>query len=425
MTEDFLYYLWKYKLIEPFQSLTSGDSLEIISPGVHNKDSGPDFFNARIKIGDTQWAGNVEMHTRSSMWIQHGHHKDLAYDNVILHVVFQNDKNICRKNGETIPTLEIQGKVDPALLSVYQQLMLNKNWVPCSHLISYASRFVIHNWLDRVIAQRLERKAVEIREKLVYHKNNWNESFYLSLARNFGFSINAIPFELVARSLPLNILAKHKNSLFQIEALLFGQAGMLSVARRSLYFSELKKEYTFLTGKYQLYPIDIHLWRFMRMRPTNFPTIRIAQFAALIHHSSFLFSRILEVETYGQIEDLFDVNASGFWDSHYTFSTRSKKVTKKLGRQGIQLLVINTIIPYLYAYGKIKNMDEYCERALRFMEQLPGENNAVIRHWKKYGLPARTAYHTQALLELKGQFCQRKLCLECGIGNFILNACIE
>lgn len=425
MTEDFLIYLWKYKLIDAHQSLTSGESIELIDPGTHNKNSGPDFFNARIKIGPTLWAGNVEMHIAASGWEKHGHQNDLAYDNVILHVVFLNDRDVFRKNGEPIPTLELKAKVDLDLLSVYQQLMLNKNWIPCAHLITYASRFVIHSWLDRMIVCRLDRKGEEIAHKLSMENNDWKECFYQSLAKNFGFMVNSIPFELLAKSISLSILAKHKDNLLQLEALLFGQAGLLEGRYRNKYFLTLKKEYAFLAKKYHLIALDSHLWQFMRMRPSNFPTLRISQFAALIYQSSFLFSKILELNKLDEFEELFGVQASAFWDSHYTFKTSSKYKVKKIGKHGIHLLLINTIVPYLYTYGKIKKNSNYCEKALKLLEQVKGESNVVTRNWQKLGLPTGTAYQTQALLELKTSFCRRKLCLECGIGNSILNVCKE
>lgn len=420
MTEDFLHYLWKYRLIEPNQPLTSGEPVSILNPGMLNKDSGPDFFNARIRIGDTLWAGNVEIHVQASDWSRHHHFLDPAYDNVILHVVLQNDCQVFRKNGEAIPTLELSGKINPGLHAVYQQLMMNRNWVPCAHLLPYAGRLVLHNWLDRMLAERFDRKALDVQNNLVRNGNDWNETFYQALARNFGFHVNAVPFELLAKSLPLSILRKHIDHLPQLEALLFGQAGMLSVSYRSQYFINLKREYKFLSAKYGLVPIDVHLWKFMRMRPSNFPTLRIAEFAGLMHHSSFLFSRILETDSIGELKRIFQTSASAFWDSHYSFKARSPKSTKKLGSHGMNLVFINTLVPFLYLYGKVKNQPLLVERALTFLDQLPAESNAVISGWKALGVSGRSAYNTQALIELKGRYCERKRCLECAIGNSVL-----
>jgi len=255
------------------------------------------------------------------------------------------------------------------------------------------------------------------------NNHDWNESFYQSLAENFGFKVNAIPFELLARSLPVSVLRKHKNNLFQLEALLFGQAGMLKARYRNSYFVNLKKEYKFLAGKYQLVAIEGHLWRFMRMRPANFPTLRISQFAALLHRSSFLFSQILETDSLGILKDKFRMEASEYWDDHYSFSSRSRKQVKKIGENSVQLLLINTIIPYLYVYGKVKNRGDFPERALKFLEQLPGESNSAIRGWENLGMPVRSAYNTQALIELRYRYCRRLRCLECGIGNSIIKGC--
>lgn len=422
MTENFLSYLWKCRLIEPIQYLASGERIEIVHPGLLNPHAGPDFFNARIRIDDTLWAGNVEIHTRSSFWVKHGHHKDKAYQNVILHVVYTDDQPVYHENGQRLPTLILESRIDTALMSVYSQIMLNRNWIPCASLIRHVPRFVIHNWLDRMVAERLERKGQEIRTKLAHNGNNWNETFYQSLARNFGFKVNAGPFEILAKSTPLSMLLKHKDNLCQLEALLFGQAGLLSSGYRNAYFLRLKTEYKFLASKYKLQPMEAHLWQFLRMRPSNFPTLRIAQFAGLIQQADFLFSKILELESLQELKALFSVTASADWDDRYTFKKRSPRNKKRLGMHAVQLLLINTVIPYLYMYGKIKENQVMCSRALMFMEQLPGERNAIVRGWQGLGMPVQSAYSTQALLELKSRYCQRKKCLDCGIGNSILQA---
>lgn len=420
MTEDFLHYLWKYKLVAPNQVLTSGEEAVVVDPGVHNLDAGPDFINSRIRMEGALWVGNTEIHIRGSDWNRHGHDRDPAYSNVILHVVYHDDVTIRRPDGKPIPTLELQGKINSDLISVYRQLLLNRNWIPCSHLISYAGRLVIHGWLDRLLAERFERKAAYILNVLTACRNDWNEAFYRSLARSFGFNTNSIPFELLAGSLPYHVLSKHKDSLFQIEALLFGQAGMLSVSLRGTYFRELKEEYRFLSSKYGLLPMDGHLWKFLRMRPTNFPTIRIAQFAALVHGTSFLFSRMLDTEVLEALIKMLKVKASPYWDQHYSFRRRSKKAEKLLGDHAIHLILINTLIPFLYVYGKNRNIPRLKVRALMFLDQLPGEDNSIVRGWKRLGVGARSAYSTQALIELKTRYCQRKRCLECGIGNSLL-----
>ncbi len=296
MTEEFLQYIWKLRLFDKNLNLTSGEECQIIDVGTHNLDSGPDFFNARIKFDNTIWAGNVEIHTKSSDWFTHEHQLDKAYDNIILHVVYDDDKPIKRKNGEQIPTIELRNRFDKKLFETYNDFMTNRNWIPCEKMITEVDRFVLNNWIDRLMVERLENKSGEIEDRLKFNGNNWEETFYQFLARNFGFKVNSAPFELLAKSLPLNYLGKHKNNKFQIEALLLGQAGLLTKKYKDEYPKTLQKEYLFLQKKYKLTPIDPHLWRFMRMRPSNFPTIRLAQFADLVYRSSHLFSKIIETE---------------------------------------------------------------------------------------------------------------------------------
>ena len=420
MTENFLNYLWKHKLIGPNLRLSSGESLHVIDPGQINQDSGPDFFNARVRIDATQWAGNVEIHVRSSDWWRHGHQSDNAYSNIILHVVYANDRQVYDASGKALPTLVIGGNISGDLHAVYQQLIMNRNWVPCAHLISYAGRLVIHNWLDRMLAERFDRRVSEVRKGLDMNRGDWNETFYQALARNFGLRINALPFELLAKSLPLWIIRKHVGNLFQLEALFFGQAGMLSAGRRNQYYRNLKREYEFLAAKYGLSPIDAHLWKFMRMRPANFPTLRIAQFAAFLNDSALSFAELLEIKSLSTLKAGLGVSPSDFWQDHYSFKARSLKRTKKIGEQAAKVILINTLIPFLFVYGRIKNQSSLMERALAFLEQLPGETNAVISGWKRLGLGVGSAYTSQALIELKTRYCQRKRCLECGIGNSVL-----
>jgi hypothetical protein len=420
MTENFLNYLWKHKLIGPNLRLSSGETLIVADPGQRNQDSGPDFFNARIRIANTLWAGNVEVHVRSSDWWRHGHHSDKAYASIVLHVVYENDRQVYDARGRALPTLVLAGSISGELHAIYQQLMRNRSWVPCAHLISYAGRLVIHNWLDRMLAERFDRKASEIKRVLDMNQNNWNETFYQALARNLGFKTNALPFELLAKSLPFGIVRKHIGNLFQLEALLFGQAGMLSAGRRIPYYRSLRKEYEFLAAKYGLVPIDAHLWKFMRMRPSNFPTLRIAQFAAFLNASAFSFADLLETISISKLKASLYVSASDFWRDHYSFKARSPKMSKSIGDQAVKVILINTMIPFLYVYGKIKKQSQLVERALAFLDQLPGERNNIISGWRGLGLGVGSAYTSQALIELKTRYCQRKKCLECAIGHSLL-----
>jgi hypothetical protein len=425
MTEEFLHYIWKFKLFNLNSKLVSGENLEVIDSGTHNFDSGPDFLNARIKIGDTVWAGNVEIHIRSSNWSEHGHQNDEAYNNVILHVAYVDDKPVKRKNGELIPTLELNGKFEEALYNRYQYFLNSRQWIPCEKFIHRAGRFIINNQLDRLLVERLEDKSTAILERLQFNGNNWEQTFYEFLARNFGFKVNAVPFEMTAKSLPLTYLGKHKNNLLQIEAMLFGQAGFLEEEDGDEYYVKLRKEYLFLKKKFGLIPIDRHLWRFMRMRPSNFPTIRLSQFANLIHQSSHLFSKLLETEKFPDLIPLFDVSVSTYWENHYSFGQESAKRSKNLGKTAVHLIMINTVVPFLFIYGRLKSEQKYIDRALIFLDQLPGETNAIIRKWEELGMSTRTAYSTQALLQLKNIYCNRKRCLQCSIGNELLKETIS
>ncbi len=420
MTEEFLYYIWMFRLFDKDISTTSGESIKIIKTGERNTDSGPDFFNAKIKIGDTTWAGNVEIHVNSSDWYKHNHQENNAFDNIILHIVYQNDAIIKRKNSEIIPTIELNKKFDKKLYYRYKSFMTNKYWIPCQKLIGNVEEFNLNSWLERLLIERLEHKAKTIESTLNLNKNNWEQTFYQYLARNFGFNTNAEPFELLAKSLPVNHLAKHKNNQFQIASLLFGQAGLLETVFKDEYPNNLKKEYNFLRKKFSLKPVDGFLWKFLRLRPSNFPTIRIAQFANLIYKSSGLFSKIIKINTLNEVYKLFDISTSGYWDTHYIFDKPSAKRKKSLGNNALNLIIINTIVPFLFVYGLKKDSYSYKEKALQLLGQVPGEKNSIIRKWQELGLRVSTAYTTQSLLELKNYYCNEKKCLNCQIGNILL-----
>ena len=422
MTEEFLHYIWKYRLFDNKNLQTqSGEPIEIIKPGEHNTDAGPDFFNARIKIGKTLWAGNVEIHIRASEWNNHNHNKDKAYDNAILHVVYEEDKNIFRKNGELLPTLVLKERISRNIFEKYLDFKLSKSAIPCEKVIDSVSAFHVSTWLDRMLTERLERKSTIVLEKLKQNKNNWEETFYQLMARNFGFKLNAEPFELLAKSLSNTTLAKHKDNFFQIEALLFGQAGLLEKKLKNEYPLQLQKEYNYLRKKLSLSPIDEHLWKFLRLRPSNFPTIRLSQFAKLVFSSTHLFSKIIEIEKTKDIRKLLSVEASAYWENHYVFDKLSVKKKKHFGDDAVDNVIINTIVPVLFIYGKQKRDEEFIERALKFLEQTRAEKNSIITKWNSLKIKPSSAYQTQALIELKNEYCSHKKCLSCAIGNKILS----
>ncbi len=430
MQEEFLHYLWKYRLFDNTNLQTEeGEELQIIKTGEHNLDSGPDFFNARIKIGKTTWAGNVEIHVNASDWENHKHHHDKAYDNVILHVVYKNDKIVKRRNSrpddpvgraEIIPTLELKSKIPLVVYKKYTQFKNSKGWIPCGSMVASVDKFTLHSWIDRLLVERLEQKTQPIIDALKINKNNWERVFYQKLARNFGLKVNSDPFEILARSLPHAILAKHKNNLLQIESLLFGVAGLLEKEFKDEYPNQLKKEFTFLKKKYKLKSMDASLWKFMRLYPPNFPTIRISQFANLIYASSHLFSKLVELNSSKKIAALFEVKTSDYWLTHYRFDKSSPKRKKTLGKESINNILINTVAPFLFVYGKKKDQEKICESALKMLEEINSENNSIISKWIGIGLKPKNAYESQAMLQLKNEYCSNKRCLECAVGAKLL-----
>lgn len=420
MQEDLLAFVWKYRLFNEF-ALYNIESLgfEILSQGKQNHDAGPDFIGAKFKTSEAIWVGNVEIHLKSSDWNVHQHHHDKNYNNTILQVVGKHDKDVFTEDGRLLPVLEV--KINELMQNKFHDFKNNGKWISCQDDIQVVDTLKRNIWLGNVLIQRLDRKSAQIIEFLNANKNNWEETFYILLARNFGFKINAEPFEWLAKSIPLNVLAKHKNSLLQIEALLFGQAGFLDTdSLTENYYLELKREYNFLKGKYNLKPIEKYLWKFLRLRPSNFPYIRISQFATLIYQSKSLFSRILEMSNISEIEKLFNTKASSFWDCHYTFEKKSGKRQKYLGNQSVSSILINTVIPIIFVYGKYTDNEDIKEKSLTFLEAIKAENNKITRGWQSCGLQITSAYYSQALIEQKNNYCNNIKCLNCGIGIEIL-----
>ncbi|MDR1699085.1 MAG: DUF2851 family protein [Prevotellaceae bacterium] len=417
MNEAFLQYLWQHRLFYPADLRTvSGEKVEIINVGKRNDDAGPDFFNAKIKIGDTVWAGNVEIHLRSSDWKRHKHHRN--YDNVILHVVKVADEPVYRLSGEEIPQLVLP--YPSRAEAQYESWLANKKSIPCADKLDEISRIFLQSQLNRLLSERLEQKTLAIESLLSQSQNHWEEAFYVTLCRNFGFGINAQPFEMLARSLPLNYLAKHKDNLFQIEALLFGQSGLFNSENPDEYEEKLRKEYHFLQSKFSLTPIDGSVWKMLRIRPSNFPHLRIAQLAGLIHRSSKLFSKIIENPGYKNLISLFDTEVSDYWHTHFRFGQASPERKHKLGKQTIDSLLINTVVPFLFAYGKVKNSDEWQEKAVSLLKEIPAEKNHIIKLWADLNIAAKNAFETQALLQLHKNYCEEKKCLHCAFGYQLL-----
>ncbi len=422
MTEKFLHYLWKMKLYN-HENLrtTSGEKIRVITAGEHNHNAGPDFLNAKIKIGETLWAGTVELHLKSSDWLQHAHNRNAAYHNVVLHVVYENDKKIMRDDGAEISCLELKGRFDSGIFDAYSRLMNNTDWIPCKPQLVKISSITMEQWLHRMMIERLEEKTLQITASLQANQSNWENTFYEFLAQSFGAKINAEPFRMLARSLPVKVLAKHKNSLLQLEALLFGTAGFLNESYADEYPAGLKKEFDFLRKKYDLQPLRKHQWKFLRLRPANFPTIRIAQFAQLVFKSSHLFSKILETKNAVDIIKLFEVVPSPYWETHYQFDKLSTTKQKTLGDDAIDLIIINMVAPFLFVYGKLRDEDAYMQQALNLLEKIKAEKNSIITEWKASGVKVKSAYESQALLQLRNVYCKNFRCLDCSIGHKLLS----
>jgi len=421
MTEDFLIYVWRYQLYAPELQTTEGLNVIVKNPGIRNTDSGPDFHNAMVRLDTTLWAGNIEVHIKSSDWILHKHQDDAAYANVILHVVFDHDRIITDKNGQPIPTIELKGRIDEDRFSKYQYFINNKNWIPCSKEIKHVDAITLTSWLERILVERLERKAREVEEIYSRNNNNWEESFYQVLAGNFGFKVNEQPFRMLATITPLHVLLKHRDNPMQLEALLMGQSGLLKNVFDDEYPKQLKNEYNFLRQKYGLLPMEPHLWKFMRLRPANFPTIRISQFANLIHRHGSLFAEIIECADIDGLFSIFDSHASNYWKDHFNFDVVSTISSKKLGVVAVRIIIINTVVQFVYLYGTIRDKQKYRDKAIRFLLDLPAEKNAIIRGWEKQSIIAGNALESQALLELKNKYCDLKKCLHCAIGLKLLN----
>jgi len=422
MNEEFLIYLWSQQLLKPELKTQQNEALLIIKPGARNYDSGPDFFNARIKIGKNTWAGNVEIHLRSSDWDKHKHGDNHSYDNIILHVVLEDDLPVKRNNGEIIPCLELKNKFDKNIIDQYESFMSAKTWIACENQIGQIGHFELHNWLDKLTAERLEKRADNIITELESDKFNFQEVFYRKLARAFGFNTNSQTFEMLAVSLPFSILTKHRSNLLQLEALLFGQAGFLEQEYSDNYPNKLKHEYLFLSHKYNLKPNNKKLWKFMRLRPSNFPTIRISQFASFIQKADGMLIRIFESEKLTTVQSLLQCSSTEYWSNHYLFDKTVKKKTKKqMGASSVDLLLINTIIPFMFTYGQLNNKPKMQETSLDWLEKIKAENNNIIRNFAKNDIKPINAFQSQALIQLFKEYCKNKRCLECRIGNKLMN----
>ena len=416
-SERLLQFIWQFQYFNKSElQTTTGEEIQIISQGTYNTNQGPDFNDAKVMIGKTTWAGSVELHILSSDWQKHKHQNDRNYNNVILHVVWEDDFP-----NYNIPVLKLENRVAKILLQRYEELMNTKGFIPCEKTISSVKPIVLQSWKERLLAERLIRKSAIVETFLNESNHHWEETFWWLLARNFGTKINADVFEAMARSLPLLILARHKNQIHQLEALLMGQSNLLDGKFKGDYPIMLQKEYEFYKGKYKLQPNTIAPF-FLRMRPGNFPTIRLAQLAMLIHHSEHLFSKIKETNSLKDVKKWLDITANDYWHYHYRFDEPSLFKKKNLGQAMGDNILVNTICTMLFAYGHFHKEQKYKDRALQWLEEITAESNAVTKGFQQVGLQNTNARDSQALIELKNEYCSKKRCLDCAIGNVLLKA---
>lgn len=423
--ESLLQYVWKHKLF-PLSGLktTGGAEVEVVDTGLQNADSGPDFFNAKVKIGGTVWIGNVEIHERSSAWHAHGHDRDKAYDNVVLHVAECVDADVATSDGRRVP--QVMMPVPPSVADNYEALLSADRYPPCYAVIPELGKLALHGWMSRLLTERLEQKTEAILRRVGLCGGSWESALFVTMARNYGFGVNGDTFERWAMSIPLQNVARHRDDLFQIEAIFIGQAGLLDPSAIPLrrrdealgddYFNRLRHEYLYLAHKFGLKPVDPGTWKFMRMRPQNFPYVRLSQLARLYHSRQADLSRLAGCATAEQMRRLLDTSATPYWETHYTFGNASAKSHKKLSAASLDLIIINTAVPMLFAYGRHRGDEALCERAFDIMAQLKAESNHIVRLWRECGLKADNAGDSQALIQLKRMYCDRKDCLRCKIG---------
>jgi hypothetical protein len=419
--ETLLHYVWKHKLYERGELMTQENtSFEVLDPGIYNSNAGPDFFNAKIQMEGRTWVGNIEIHTVSSDWYKHHHERDKAYNSVILHVAETIDATvIIDMTGRIIPQWKM--KIPEQVRDNYSFLLNTDVSIPCLGKISSIPEVYLSDWKNALLVERLERRTNALLQLLQECKGDWNEVFYIALSRNFGFGINNDAFERLAKSLPLKIIQKHQDSITQVEALFLGQAGLLEdVESVDAYFEELKKEYAFLRKKYKLNPLDSPIFKSLRIRPNNFPHIKIVQLAGIIRKKQGLFSNLLTISELEPLYSLFISETAEYWLTHYHFEKDSAQRTKNLGLSAIQLLIINTVVPVFFAYGTKKSLEIYIEHAARFLENLKPESNSIITLFSRAGIQIQNACDSQALIELKREYCEQKKCIYCRIGHQLL-----
>lgn len=422
MREDLLHFVWKYKKL-PIQNLitTQDENIEVFSVGMHNFNAGPDFFNAQVQIGGQIWAGNVEIHVKSSDWFVHSHEKDANYDSIILHVVWEDDVFIYRKDNSRIPTLELKKYISPEILNAYQELFDNKttNFINCENKINSFDSFFLKNWLDRLYFERLEAKSKLVSDLLIKTQSNWEQVLFILLLKNFGSKVNSESFYSLAENLPFSVVRKLSGNKEQLESVLFGLSRLLDEEYLDLYYINLKKEYRYLKTKFDLKEEGVFKPEFFKLRPPNFPTIRLSQISNVYHKHQNLFSKLIEAKSVEDIYTIFEVTASKYWDNHFTFGKESKKSVKKLTQKFIDLLIINTILPLKVCYAKHIGVS-VDDEVTAIISEIKAESNSVINNFTTLGVSIHTAMSSQAILQMYNEYCSKNKCLQCAVGSSLL-----
>lgn len=418
MKEELIVFAWQYgKYVNPLKTVGEMLPVEVIDVGLLNKDSGPDFFNAKVKIGNELWAGNVEIHLKSSDWNNHGHYKDKAYNNTILHVVLKHDEEVYLESGQTIPTIELQ--INPSTLQQYFVLENKSGWLRCKDQIKVPNTLSWISLTDRLLIERLEYRVDQIDNILKKTSNNWEIAFWRILARAYGFGLNSDAFQLIATKIPLKLF-KLSNSLEEVEALWFGVAGLLEGELKDEYQEKLKSEFDYLRAKFNVTMCDSSIWKFAKTRPSNFPTVRIGQFCALIYSRPNLLSEVVNSTDIKTLKVLFDLKPSAYWQKHYKFGKETRSTFKAISAEALNGLIINTIVPFLYHYGKVMGKNTVSDKAFVFLRNLKAENNSLIRGWLEVGFPIQTAFDSQAMIHLRKNYCDKRDCLKCQLGRNLL-----
>ncbi|ESU29286.1 hypothetical protein FLJC2902T_06820 [Flavobacterium limnosediminis JC2902] len=420
MQEDFLHHIWQYRKFAFGKLLTcKGEELQILHSGHYLQQAGPDFFNAQIYIGNQKWAGNIEIHVKSSDWYVHHHENDPAYDAVILHVVWEHDTNVFRSDNSEIPVLELKNYVAKETLESYLSLSSAKSWIYCEKDLASVNGFVLKKWQERLFFERLERKALPMQQHLLRNQHDWETTLFCFLAKNFGLNTNGDSFFAIADSILFSIIRKEKSEVENLEALFFGRAGFLREEKQDVYYLNLQNRWHYLSDKYQLKNVFIEPLQFFKHRPDNFPTIRLAQLAQLYHQQDNLFSKIIASESVSALYSVFNVKVSDYWQTHYQFDKESPKKRKVLTSSFVELLVVNTIVPIQFSYAKHLGK-EVSDDLIGFLEEIAAEKNVIIDKFSGFGIHAENAFDSQTLLQLKNEYCNNKKCLQCEIGIELL-----